>query len=781
MRSRDKNYYLRAFLIVFGACLLCLVPIMIINGGRFFYYGDFNKQQITFYTRLHDMVRNGGLTAWDPLADLGSDTVAAYSFYLLGSPFFWLTIPLPSSWVVSAIPVLIALKSGLAALGAYGFVNRLCRSKDASLIAAVLYGLSAYNSANLIFNHFHDAVLMLPFMLWALEALINDGRYGLFALTVGLGAVISYYFFFGQAIFLILYFVCALITGHFRLTPRRFAQLAFEAVVGVMLAAVILLPSAMSVINNPRVSEHLSGSGLFLYESGSIYLFILKNLLLLPDITLINNFGMTTGQASGSFASFIPFFSLCGVIAYFRCRKGKDHIKLLLAVSGVMMLVPVLNQSFSFWTPMFYGRWFYMPVLIACAATAGAVEDGELKKGFVPTAVITGLAAAASLTVTLLAKNGVLSLGFDNYSFAYVQAVFTVASVAAFGMLLCRPQTESGSLGKPLLTRTAVFAAAGMMLTVGCSYVFRGTSESDRMNNVFDYKESGDTLGSEQDGFFRVSTEGNLRNMPVLWGYPTVRYFNSTVEPTIIEFYNALGLERTVRSDFEPTEYPLMALLSVKYYIDEAYYDDNGDPLPAAEKIAGTADSYKLMYQKNELNFYENEEYIPMGMAFDRYTDNRALEGQPTLMKGFAYLEALVLDDEQKARYGDILTGYDTEDIATAGERYREICAERREKACSEFEMQGSEFTAKISLDKPMLVFFSVPYSEGWSAEVNGEEARIEKVDNGMMAVLCGAGESEILFKYSNGSITVGAIVSAAAGLLLAGGMAARRKLRRKE
>ena len=85
--KKQKEYYLRAFLIVFGAAMIALIPIMAVNGGRFFYYGDYNKQQIMFYTHLHDLVRGGDLAAWDHMVDLGSDTVSSFSFYLLGAPF----------------------------------------------------------------------------------------------------------------------------------------------------------------------------------------------------------------------------------------------------------------------------------------------------------------------------------------------------------------------------------------------------------------------------------------------------------------------------------------------------------------------------------------------------------------------------------------------------------------------------------------------------------------------------------------------------------------------
>ena len=773
MEKRVREKYITAFVIAFAGCMLCFLPIMIANGGRFFLYGDYNKQQITFYTHLIGAVRSSGLSGWDAFADLGSDTAASYSFYLLGSPFFWLMTLFPARLAVTLMPLFIALKSGIAAVGAYAYARLFVKNTRAALIASVLFGLSAYNSVNVLFNHFHDAVLLLPFMLLSLEKLIRQGRHGFFALTVALAAFTNYYFFFGQVIFLLIYFVTGLISGRFGITARRFAAIVLEAVCGTLLAAVLLLPSAMSVLWNPRLEAALSGADLIRYSEPSNYLFILKNLLLLPDITLLNNFGMTTAQSSGCFAGAVCVFPLCGAIAYFRCVKGRDHFKLLMTVCTVMMFVPALNQAFSLFNATFYGRWFYMPALISAVMTARAAEmweqDGAaLKKGLLPAAVITGAAAAASLTVTLLAKYNVIGLSFSNYAYALIQPVFALTALALLAMPMLRPAPEDrGLLTRQLLTRTAGFCIAGMLLTVGCGYVFRGTSESYIMNSVLDFRD--ENAFPEDSGFFRTSSEANLQNMPVIWGYPTVRYFNSTVEPSVISFYNSIGLARGVKSDYDISEYPLMTLLSVKYYADQAYFDDEGNARPAAEVLPASGGSFTFVSGSSDINIYRNSEFIPMGFAFDRYTTNAALEGQPALMKEYACLEALVLDEEQISRYADILEEFDTSSLADAADRYSDTCAERRKNSCSRFELQGSRFEAEISLEKPALVFFSVPFSEGWSAKVNGSDARVERVDNGLMAVRCEAGDSSILFTYRNKYTSAGLVIAlCAAGVLAA-------------
>ena len=116
-----------------------------------------------------------------------------------------------------------------------------------------------------------------------------------------------------------------------------------------------------------------------------------------------------------------------------------------------------------------------------------------------------------------------------------------------------------------------------------------------------------------------------------------------------------------------------------------------------------------------------------------------------------------MLSEEDAAAYGQYLRklpGEELNDLTYT--RYVQDCADRRVSACSVFQMTNSGFHAEITLDKANLVFFSVPYDDGFTATVNGAEADILRVDEGLMAVLCPAGESTIEFVYQPDGIQLG-------------------------
>lgn len=215
-----KEKYLLAFILGFLTLFVALLPVMIVDKGYFIYYGDFNAQQIPFYNLANDAVRSGQF-GWNWFTDLGSDLLTSYSFYLIGSPFFWLTTILPRGLVSYSIPFLLALKHGLASLTAYIYIRRFVRSKEASLTGALLYAFSGFQIFNIFFNHFQDVTALFPLMLIAMEENINNRRRGWFAVIVAVMAVMNYYFFTGQAVFLIIYFIMRLPCSDFHATWKK--------------------------------------------------------------------------------------------------------------------------------------------------------------------------------------------------------------------------------------------------------------------------------------------------------------------------------------------------------------------------------------------------------------------------------------------------------------------------------------------------------------------------------------------------------------------------------
>ena len=204
------------------ACgLIIFMPFAIVDGGLFHYAGDFNSQQISFYQYVNNFVKtSAGQYSWE--TDLGGSIINSYSFYLIGSPFFWLSTLFPARWMPFLMAPFLALKFGVAGFAAYGWLRRYAKNRNWAILGACLYSLSGFTVYNTFFNHFLDCIALFPFMLWALDEYMYNKRRALFALTVAVNAVNNYFFFAGQVVFLLIYFFVKLASKEYRTTVKKF-------------------------------------------------------------------------------------------------------------------------------------------------------------------------------------------------------------------------------------------------------------------------------------------------------------------------------------------------------------------------------------------------------------------------------------------------------------------------------------------------------------------------------------------------------------------------------
>ena len=140
----------RVFLICFAAAGLLYLPWVILDGGLFHYAGDFNSQQINFYQYSNAFVKNGGSFSWE--TDLGSGFVNSYSFYLVGSPFWWLSLLIPSRAMPYCMVPMLCLKFALAGTGAFLWAGRWVKHSRWAALTAMLYTFSGFTIYNVFFN-----------------------------------------------------------------------------------------------------------------------------------------------------------------------------------------------------------------------------------------------------------------------------------------------------------------------------------------------------------------------------------------------------------------------------------------------------------------------------------------------------------------------------------------------------------------------------------------------------------------------------------------------------
>lgn len=753
----SRQWLLLAFGLNFAIAAVSILPYLIRDGGFLTIAADFDAEQLSYNMLCNNAIKSGEVL-WNWRTDIGSDFVSSYSFYTLGSPFFWLSLLFPAGAFPYLVGWIYMLKYAVAGLTSFCWFRREVRPGNA-LIGSILYAFSGFSCINLVFYHFHDVIAFFPLLVLGLDKLEQEGKKAPFLFAVALNCLLNYYFFVGEVLFLVLYYcIRFLLCGWKDKSPadhlRRILHCFVCGVLGVGIAGILFIPSIASVLSNPRVSDHLKlGNSLFFDWPN--YLQMLRALFFPAE----NMFNFSAGMHDNwySIAAYLPMVGVCLVIAYL-IRRRRDWLCLLLYSCVLIAACPYLNGVFVMMTTEPYRRWYYMAVFFLVLATIRVLEEPSAY----PWRIGCGISLAAIAAIT-----GYLLLHPDQIFHAKWLAVLTLIAAAGVVLLwIALGRLRGRRLAAGLTACTAVFAAVTTgftLFTYRAAYSRTIGLEPDEI--YYDVVHTGDGLSDALPYRYHFWEHYSNRGMAAY--LPERNSFLSTLSSSIFELYSTLGEERHAISPEGPDG--TNELLSVKYYVRNDIWPD---PLYT---------TYSNGHE--QIRVYESDSALPIGFCYDTYMTRSELEQIDPSARGYALLKAIIVPDDQVSAVADVLRPYDPAVDGECVQENKQADLDKRREACSQvFEYGTDYFYSEITTDRDQYAFFSVPYDKSWHATVNGEPVEILNT-SGLMAVAVKAGTNCIRFDYSPTPLWAGIWVSvvslgASAAYLLLGN---RRKKVQKE
>lgn len=268
----------------------------------------------------------------------------------------------------------------------------------------------------------------------------------------------------------------------------------------------------------------------------------------------------------------------------------------------------------------------------------------------------------------------------------------------------------------------SVIAMTGVALSFFT--VFQGNTWASRLDSLQRYESSFETVKEKinEEGFYRMEWSGEKKNnLPQQCTYNGVCYYSSTMTADAYSFFQNLGMERyalNVSTHYTGSQMT-DDLFGIKYVLRE-----------------------KLIYEnENErLSVTVNEDALPLGYLSEKTVVNLDLS------------EYESGKEAQKALFNSIVSfGSDDYDKAIAylhGNGFN----------LTEFDTDYIRGTVKTVKDGVML--FSIPYDEGWSVTLDGENVPTQKAAGYLLSFDITEGEHEIELSYTVPGIKEGAVIS---------------------
>lgn len=732
-----RSKYLKVILLSLLIASIMIVPQIIKGNGILSIYSDYNFQQLPFAMSANEQIKEGNLNyTWTN--DIGTSFIGTYSYYNLTSPFFLITLIFPASWYPYLIGPMLILKITVAALLAFIYLKRYIKNQDYAIVGALLYAFSGFQLTNLLF-HFQDVIALFPLLLITLDKAMYENKKGLFALAIAVNAITNYFFFIGQVVFLVLYFIVKMITKEYKLNIKNFIHLAIESLIGVGLAAFIFIPSVIFVLGNPRVDSSWTLSSALLprdYHLAEIF----RGLLFAPEImserSLFYPYMFTSAEL------YLPFVGMILFTTFIWNRKN-SWISILILTCFIFMIIPILNSTFFAFTTAYYARWFYMAILIMSLASAKALEeDIKLEHGY----LTAGIVFAFFIILTLL-----FSLGESKvvYHFSYLLINILIALIGYIGLYIVYKFKNNKKLFTNLLLLGIIISASfqGFVFFYKYNAISNPKEYNDKIiyNDLeFDYLNDGERI----DGNNSVD-----ENLGYILNIPYLKNFNTTISGNAFKFYQTLGINRVVRTNIGENNSKLRDFLSTKYIITEK--DEKLDE--------------ELVEKNKYYNVYKNKTYIGMGIPYEYYISKEDYLKLSKKSKQDILSYAVVLNKKQIIKYKKNLTKLEITTLEQLNDNYTQHVEKLSHTTASNFKYTTTGAKFKLTAERDTFIVLTIPYDRGWSVKVNGKMVSFEDVDYGLIGIKLKKGDNNIVLEYTPPGLTIGILISTLSIISLVG------------
>ena len=741
----------------------CFLVHTIRNGGFFTLNTDFNLQQIPFTMALHNALREGNPGGWIWNYDLGGSIIQSFSFYEMGSPFFWLTMPFSPEAFPYLLPVIYVLKYMTAACTGYLYLTRMVKKPGSAAVGAILYAFSGFQAVNLMFYHFHDVVAFFPLMLLGIEKAHDDPkRIGFFAMATAVNCLVNYFFFIQNVIFCVIYFF-------FRFGSRRnrkevwkpLLRCALGGIWGVCMAAVLFLPSALYIAGSSRAGW----VPLPPYTWPRFTLYVLRGMLY-PGEPMTGQSSLYAGNNALQWSSvgcWLPMVGMTLMIAYIRGRK--DRLTGILALLLILSVSPLLASGFYLFSAWYY-RWWYFLVMMSALASARVLDDPERYP--VRSGTVFSMIAVTVLYLVIRFVPGFV----EDTTLVYEPVKLLIfAGIAFAGVLLTELLRRQGKLASRwMLTGICVFAALTTALTTGY-YADREDQDDVRReillgtklgveNPQYRYAQGSNILNlcgrAAGTSIFSSTVSAGSWEFDELFDYRHAAVDYGKIVRTVIQTLREEGLDMDQLKDAVADQTDTVTNRS----LDKAFTPGLYELFGGRYHVSWTKPEKPVLREisvENKTAYVWEEEACPIGFAVQGYMLEEDLLALDRNLRGAALLRAAVIRPEDEEKLKALIPRTYGKDATP--ESIPESVRISQENSVIDFERDTRGFRCVTAFESPQAVWFSVPFDPGWTAEIDGMEADVIH-SGGMMLLPVPAGEHSIRFTYETPGWRAGVWIS---------------------
>ncbi len=758
------------FLVPFlTALFLLLIGVLVFHnfllGDKVLLYKDVGSDSINdsypYFVHLSDYLRREGFPSWSFYVGMGQSL-----FYLTGNLIWEPVIWLPRELIAQALVFQHLLKTLVAGLLFFRFLQLRGINLCAALTGALLLSFSAYMCVGGCWIISADDVVGFTFLLFAVEEAISRSRWIYIPLAVALIGLVTVFHLYLSAVLLSLYVPMRLVEIYGwkpRVLSRVSAQLAAVAFLGIGLAAIICLGSAYSILNSPRGSGTIANftwgptPSLFQLESPLYYV-----------TAALRPFSTDMVGTGDEFRGWENYFeapmTYCGLLSLLMLPQAfigaTRRQRILCGLFLSFIVVPVVFPWFRYLFWGFKGGYFRTFALFSIfgiiTLSMTAFSRYMERRSF-------GL---WTLGVSLLVLLGVLYLPINeiqaliNHELRQAVAIFLIlyAALLITGQIVKR-QSITGWI---ILLLAAIEVIHFDRMTVNRPTVTK-QELNERVGLNDETVDAIREIKASDNAFFRITkTWGSgpatrpSYNDAMVFGYYGTLSYSSFNNLNYIKFL--LAVDAIPSADIATDAvwstglvgHPLLSTFACEKYV-----------ITTNPVVFETAEYYEFVRRFGNIYLFRNQQFLPFGLIFSHYIPEDMFLQLPSWAKPQALLHAVVLL-ERNAAYKQEVSQLTLDELnrQMSETSLPDALAERRAAALSIHSFKQTRIEGTARINQKGIVVFQTPFDTGWHASSDGRATPTLSVDAGLLGIALEEGEHRIELRYRPPLLYAGAAVT---------------------
>lgn len=787
-------------------------------GEESFLRTDMYHQYAPFFSEFRNKLASGESLLYSWNIGMGVNFSALYAYYL-ASPLNCLLVLCPRDRVIEFMTYMIVLKTGLCGLSMAWYLGKHCKSQNIGIaFFGIFYALSGYMAAYSWNIMWLDCIILFPVIMLGLERLVREGRGLLYCLALGMSIFSNYYISIMTCIFMVMYFAALLVMEtemNWRKFTGRCVAFAFYSLLAGGLAALVLLPEIHALM--------MTASGKFNFPKLQDPYFPIFDMLARHIGNVESEIGLDHWPNIYCGVAVLMFLPLYWISRGIPGRE-KTVYSVLLLFFLASFSVNVLNfiwHGFHFPNSLPCRQsyiYIFLVLVMSCRAYL------QLQKTPWRHVMLVFWGAVGFI---LLAQKLVTEEHFHFIVF-YVAILFLALYLWVLWLFKRRPGYRNRAV---LLALALVSVEAAVNMT---STSVTTTSRTAYVNdNAAVRKLVSSVIPS--DTFFRMEKVTRKTKNDGAWmNFPSVSLFSSTANADLTRLFKKLGCESSTNAYSITGSTPLIDMLfAVKYGIYSEEPVDTG----LREFVAREEDT--MLYQNTytlPLGFwipadFENRWDRELGNPADVQNSLAEMMGaEPVLTMvmnvsssgkelsfcpeeggeyyvyvGDSTIEKVTADTWKGTKtYNNVNRGYLLElGYCTAGDevtlkaedgpdgiwadvyRFSETGLAQiwDQLSASPWKLtawQDTRLEGTITAEDMGMMMTTIPYDEGWTIRIDGEEQAAEKLLDAFIGVPLKPGTHTVSLSYRPEGLVKGRMITAGCILLLAAAEMGRRFWRRR-